>query len=174
MTTADYLINAMFVVLVLRQARERRLDLRSLLVPPGAVALVAHAYLRSIPTAGNDLTLVAALAGAGVILGVVSGLATHVSARDGVAVARLGRLAVVLLIAGIASRMAFAFAVGHGAGPAVRSFSIEHHIGAPAWPVALVLMAVLEVTVRVVVVHVRGLRVSGDRRPRGVLSSVVQ
>jgi hypothetical protein len=85
MTTTDYLINAVFVLIVFRQARERQLDVRSLVVPLVLVAFVAHSYLNAIPTAGNDLVLVAALGGAGLALGIVCGVATHVRAgSDGV------------------------------------------------------------------------------------------
>ncbi len=49
MTITDYLINALFVLVVIRQARERELDLRSLLIPLVLVAFVAHNYLHSIP-----------------------------------------------------------------------------------------------------------------------------
>jgi hypothetical protein len=56
MTTTDYLINAAFVFVVLRQAGERRLDRRSLVVPLAAVYLVAQLYVHSIPTAGNEVT----------------------------------------------------------------------------------------------------------------------
>jgi hypothetical protein len=54
--------------------------------------------------------------------------------------------------------MAFAFAVGHGFEPTVRSFSLVHQIGAAAWPVALVLMALLEVGARIAIVQIRGRR----------------
>jgi hypothetical protein len=56
--------------------------------------------------------------------------------------------------------MVFALAVTHGAEPAVRAFSIAHQIGAAAWPVALVSMALCEVTARLGVVVLRGRRVS--------------
>jgi hypothetical protein len=59
----------------------------------------------------------------------------------------------MLLIAGISSRMVFAFAVSHGVEPTIRAFSITNEIGAAAWPAALVSMAVLEVTARVLIVH---------------------
>jgi hypothetical protein len=164
MTTADYIVNAAFVVLVARQARERRLDLRSLLAPLALVFMVAQRYLHAVPTAGNDLVLIAALAAVGLGLGLVSGFATHVRvSADGDALARVGWLAGILLVAGICARMAFAFAVTHGAEPGVRSFSIDHHIGAAAWPAALVMMAVCEVTARLITVHVRGRRLSGGR-----------
>ena len=157
MRTTDYLINAVFVLIVFRQARERELDRRSVIIPLAIVAYVAHLYVRSIPTAGNDLVLIAALGTVGLALGVASGFATHVRAGvDGLAVARVGWIAGVLLIAGIGSRMVFAFAVSHGARPAVASFSYAHQISAAAWPVALVLMALLEVSTRIAIVQLRG------------------
>ena len=55
MTTTDYLINAVFVLVVLRQARERKVDVRSFLVPMAVVLYVGHMYVHSVPTAGNDL-----------------------------------------------------------------------------------------------------------------------
>ncbi|MEA2637460.1 MAG: hypothetical protein QOE18_517 [Chloroflexota bacterium] len=157
MRTTDYLINAVFVLIVFRQARERELDLRSVIIPLAIVAYVAHLYVHSIPTAGNDLLLVAALGSIGLALGIASGFATHVRAgENGLAVARVGWIAGGLLIAGIGSRMVFAFAVSHGAQHAVASFSYTHQVGAAAWPVALVLMALLEVSTRIAIVGLRG------------------
>jgi hypothetical protein len=157
MTITDYLINAVFVLIVFRQACERELDLRSVIVPLAVVAYVAHLYVHSIPTAGNDLVLIGALGVVGLALGVASGFATHVRpGENGLAVARVGWIAGGLLIAGIGSRMAFAFALAHGARHAVVSFSIAHQVGAAAWPVALVLMAMLEVSTRIAIVQLRG------------------
>src|SRR5207244_11056412 len=79
MTTTDYLINAMFVLVVLRQARERRLTVRGLVAPMLLVLFVAQLYVHSIPSAGNDPVLVGLLATLGLTLGIVSGLTTHVS-----------------------------------------------------------------------------------------------
>jgi hypothetical protein len=79
---------------------------------------------------------------------------------NGDRLARVGWIAGVLLVAGIGSRVAFAFAVGHGLEPVVRSFSVAHQIGAAAWPVALVLMALIEVGARIAVVQVRGRRLA--------------
>ena len=156
MRTTDYIINAVFVLTVLRQARERELDRRSVIIPLAIVAYVAHLYVRSIPTAGNDLLLIGALGTVGLTLGVASGLATRVRAgENGLALARVGWIAGALLIAGIGSRMVFAFAVSHGARHAIASFSIAHQVGAAAWPVALVLMALLEVSTRIAIVQLR-------------------
>lgn len=159
MTTTDYILNAAFLLIVVRQARERRLDLRSIVRPAVLMFFVAQTYLHSLPTAGNDLVLIAGLASVGLALGLVSGFATHVrSGEDGVALARIGWLAGVLLTVGIASRMVFAFAISHGAESTLRSFSIAHQIGAAAWPVALVLMALCEVSARIATVQIRGRR----------------
>src|SRR5438270_6042426 len=157
MTSTDYIINAVFVLIVFRQARERELDRRSVIIPLAIVAYVAHLYVRSIPTAGNDLVLVGALGTVGLVLGVASGFATYVRAgENGLAVARVGWIAGSLLIAGIGSRMVFAFALSHGARHEIASFSYTHQIGAAAWPVALVLMALLEVSTRIGIVQLRG------------------
>lgn len=162
MTPMDYLMNAGFILLVLRQARERELTRRAFVVPLVVVFFVAQQYLHSIPTTGNDLVLIAGLTGLGLGLGTLCGFATHVRAAEGgVAVARVGWIAGILLIAGISSRMVFALAISHGFEPAVAGFSVAHQISAAAWPAALVLMAVSEVVARIVVVEVRGRLATG-------------
>jgi hypothetical protein len=161
MTTSEYLLNAAFVLLVLRQARERELDRRSVIVPLLLMFFVGAQYLRTVPTAGNDLVLITVLAAVGLMLGVAGGLATYVRAgAGGVTLARVGWIAGGLLVLGIGARMAFAFAVGHGFEPAVRSFSAAHQLGATAWPVALVLMALIEVGSRIAVVQIRRRRLA--------------
>jgi hypothetical protein len=171
MTTTDYLVNAAFVLVVLRQARERQLDVRSLVVPMVLVFFVAQRYVHSIPSAGNDLVLVGLLASLGLALGVLCGFATHVRVSDGVALARVGWLAGVLLVAGICARIVFVFAIGHGAEPAIRSFSMAHQIGAAAWPLALVSMALCEVTARLVTVQLRGRSLRGVTPRRSIVSA---
>jgi hypothetical protein len=164
MTLTDYLINGLFVLVVLRQTRERRLDARSVIAPLALVVFVATHYIRSIPTGGGDVALLACLTGIGLTFGVLCGFTTHVRVdHDGVQLAKVGWVAGVLLVAGISCRMIFVFALHHGAGPAIRGFSVAHHVGAAAWPVALVSMALCEVTARIVIVHVRGHRLATVR-----------
>ncbi len=166
MTTMDYLMNGGFILMVLLQARERQLDRRAIVIPLVLVFFVAQQYLHTIPSSGNDLVLISLLASAGVGLGLLSGFATHVrSGSAGFALARVGWIAGALLVFGIGSRLVFAFVVTHGAEPAIRSFSIAHQISATAWPVALVSMAICEVTVRVVTVQLRGRRAQAVARP---------
>lgn len=159
MTTSEYFLNAAFVLLVLRQSRERELDRRSVIIPLTLMFFVGAQYLHTIPTSGHDLVLIVTLALVGLTLGILGGFATQVRAgSNGAALARVGWIAGGLLVVGIGARMAFAFAVGHGLEASVRSFSIAHQIGTAAWPVALVLMALFEVGSRIAVVQVRGRR----------------
>ena len=163
MTTTDYLINLLFVFIVVRQAREREIDRRYFVIPVLLVTWVASMYLHALPTAGNDLLLVAGLASVGITLGTISGFATSIRrSEDGVAFARVGWLAGILLVVGISSRMVFAFALSHGLEPAVRSFSITNHISAAAWPTAMVLMALCEVGARLSIVYLRTNRLTAS------------
>ena len=171
MALTDYLINAIFLFVVLRQARERRLDTRSIVAPMALVVFVATHYVHTIPTGGSDLALVITLTLVGLSLGILCGYATHVrAAADGTRFARVGPVAAALLLAGISARLVFVFALDHGAGPAIRDFSIVHHISAAAWPLALVAMALCEVTARLAIVQVRGQRLA-PRRPAAVTLS---
>jgi hypothetical protein len=110
MNATGYIINAILVLLVLRQIRESRLDLISLVLPVALVAGAAAYYLRAVPAAGNDIALDLTLAATGAALGIGCAMATRMRrGGDGVALARAGGVAAVLWVAGIGSRMAFAF-----------------------------------------------------------------
>jgi hypothetical protein len=166
MTTTDYLINAVFVFVVLRQARERRVNARSFLVPMAVVFFVGRMYVHSLPTAANDLVLVSVLACVGLALGLLGGFATHVRVgADGSALARVGWIAGALLIAGVTSRLVFVYAVHHGAYHAISAFSVANHIGAAAWPAALVSMALVEVSARLMTVALRARRLTASPAP---------
>jgi hypothetical protein len=65
MATTDYLVNLLFVFIVFRQAHERRIDRRYFVIPIVLVLWVGLQYFHSLPTAGNDLLLIAALASVG-------------------------------------------------------------------------------------------------------------
>jgi hypothetical protein len=49
------------------------------LIPLGIVGFVGHNYLHSIPTAGNDLLLIAVLVAVGATLGIAGGFASTAS-----------------------------------------------------------------------------------------------
>jgi hypothetical protein len=160
MSATDYVINAILVLLVLRQIRENRLGLVSLVLPVVLVGAAAAYYLHSVPTAGNDIALDLTLAAVGATLGVACALTTRMRrGADGVALARAGVAAAILWVVGIGARMGFALYSSHGGGPAIARFSIAHDItSSAAWVAALVMMALAEVVARTVTLRVRALR----------------
>jgi hypothetical protein len=160
MNATDYLINAVLVLLVLRQVRETRLSWQILLLPVLIVIGAACYYLRSVPTAGNDLLLEVTLAAVGAALGGLCALFTHLRrGADGTPLSRAGWVAAILWVVGIGARMGFAYAAGHGAAPAIGRFSVGHSItSVDAWVAALFLMALAEVVTRLAVLWVRSRR----------------
>jgi hypothetical protein len=161
-TNSAYLINAILVLLVVRQIREHRLDLRSLAVPVLAVGAAAVLFMHSVPVRGNDVPLELICISAGAVMGGLAGLATYLRrGGDGRVLGRAGWLAAGLWITGVGARMAFVFAATHGAGPAIGRFSFAHQItGAEAWAAALVMMALADVLTRLVVLFLRGRRMT--------------
>jgi hypothetical protein len=162
-----YLINALLILLVLRQIREHPLDLRALAVPVLAVAAAAVMFLHAVPGGGSDIALDLACVSAGAAMGAIGGLATRLRpGADGRPLGRAGVLAAGMWIAGVGARMVFYFAATHGAGPAIAAFSIAHHITGPAaWTAALVMMALADVLTRLAVVYLRGRRLTARATP---------
>src|SRR5258707_11946322 len=72
-----YVINAILVLLVVRQIREHQLDLRALAVPVLAVGAATVMFLHSVPGGGSDIALDLLCLSAGAALGAAGGLATH-------------------------------------------------------------------------------------------------
>ena len=157
-----YVINALLVLLVIRQIREHPLDLRSLAIPVLAVGVAAFFFLHSVPLGGNDIALELACVLTGALMGAIGGFATYLRrGADGRPLGRAGVLAAGMWVAGVGGRMAFVFAATHGAGPAIGRFSIAHHItGQGAWVAALVMMALADVLTRLAVVWLRGRRLA--------------
>ncbi|HLN67347.1 MAG TPA: hypothetical protein VK280_08740 [Streptosporangiaceae bacterium] len=157
-----YVINALLILMVIRQIREHRLDLRSLSVPLLAVGAAAVLFLHSVPLGGNDVALELACVLAGAVMGAVGGLATHLRrGADRRPLGRAGWLAAGMWIGGVGARLAFAVADGHGAGPAITSFSVANHITGPAaWIAALIMMALADVLTRLVIIYLRGRRLA--------------
>jgi hypothetical protein len=162
-----YLINALLVLLVIRQIREHQLDLRALAVPVLAVGAAAVMFLHAVPRGGSDLELDLLCLSAGAAMGTIGGLATRLRAgADGRPLGRAGALAAGMWIAGVGARMVFYFAATHGAGPAIAAFSIAHHITGPAaWTTALVMMALADVLTRLAVVWIRGRQLTATSTP---------
>lgn len=157
MTFTDYAISAVLVLLVVPQVRGMRITLQSLLLPLAAVIAVAFYYLKSVPTAGHDVTLDVILVVVGAVLGVLTGLATRVSRdAEGRPYSKAGAVAAILWIAGMAARTAFVYWADHAGSHTIASFSESHMItGSDAWTAALVLMALAQVLTRLVVIRVK-------------------
>jgi hypothetical protein len=160
-----YLINAILILLVIRQIREHPLDARSMAAPVLAVGCAAVMFLHSVPAGGSDLVLAAACVLAGAVMGGLGGAATRLRlAADGRALGRAGLVAASMWVGGVGARLAFAVAASNGAGPAIARFSIAHHItGSAAWVAALVMMALADVLTRLVVIYWRGRRLTTGR-----------
>jgi hypothetical protein len=163
MTFSDYLIDSTLVLLVLLQIRERRLTTRSLVRPLVIVAIAAANYLHGIPTAGNDLVLVAVLASVGAVIGLASGQTVHMRlGRAGEVLARAGWASAVLWVLGMGSRFGFALWSSHGGWPTIAHFSSANSItSGEAWTVALLAMAVCEVCGRTLVLAFRRQQLTG-------------
>ncbi len=157
MTTTDYVIAAVLILLVVPQIRGTRLTLRNLVLPVVLVAAAAAYYLKGVPTQGNDVLLDVVCVAAGALLGAGCGLFTRFAKDgEGFLVAKAGLAAAVLWIAGMAARTGFEYSATHGGAHAIADFSRGHSItGADAWTAALLLMALAQVLVRLVTIRVR-------------------
>jgi len=160
-----YLINAILILMVIRQIREHPLDARSLMGPVLAVGCAAVLFLHSVPAGGGDLVLEAACMLAGAVMGGLGGLAARLRlGADGRPLGRAGVVAASMWAGGVGARLAFAVAASNGAGPAIAAFSVAHHItGSAAWVAALVMMALADVATRLVVIYWRGRRLTAGR-----------
>ena len=134
-----YLINALLILLVVRQIREHQLDARALAVPVLAVAAAAVMFLHAVPAGGSDIALDLLCVSAGAAMGATGGLATRLRpGAGGRPLGRAGVLAASMSIAGVGARMVFYFAATHGAGrpsppSASRTTSPARPPGPPRW-----------------------------------------
>ena len=171
MSFTDWLVNIALVALVLRQIRWNVVDKRFVVLPLGLVGWAASSYLKALPTAGNDLVLIAVFIAVGITFGGLSALTSSVKTENGRAFVRARGIAVVLWIAGIGSRIAFVLFTEHGGASTIAHFSAAHHITTgDAWIDGLVLMALAEVITRVGVLVFRAYRaLEADRAKPGAM-----
>jgi hypothetical protein len=147
MSTTDYIIDSLLVLLVLLQIKERKLTTNTLVRPLVIVGVAVLSYLHGIPTAGNDLVLVAVLALLGALIGIASGRTVRMRlGPNGEVLARSGWASAFFWVLGMGSRFAFIIWITHGGAATIGQFSAQHSItGQEAWTVALLAMAVFEV-----------------------------
>ena len=172
MTFTDWLVDIVLIALVLRQVRESRMTVITLLLPIGIVLWAGHEYLHGLPTRGHDLVLVGALTVLGGLLGTAAGLLTRVRrAAAGEVLVRAGVTAAVLWVVGVGSRLAFQVWSTHGGEPTLARFSLVHSLDFAGWTTAIVLMALTEVLARTLVVGIRGAVARRRDVPAGVYAS---
>ncbi len=164
MTTSDYIIDSLLVLLVLLQIKEKPLTTKSLIRPLVIIGVAVMNYLHGIPTAGNDLVLVAALATLGSLIGITSAYTLKMRVGDGGEVlARAGWVSAFFWVLGMGSRFAFIFWITHGGAGTITHFSAQHSITSQeAWTVALLAMAVFEVVGRTLFVALRRTQLQGS------------
>jgi hypothetical protein len=167
MTTTDYILDSALVLLVLLQIKERPLSTKTLLRPLVIVAIAVANYLHGIPTAGNDLVLVAVLAIVGGLIGVASGQTMRMRlSADGDVAASTGWVSGFFWVLGMGSRFAFIYWITHSGAHTIGQFSSQHSITtAEAWTVALLAMAVFEVCGRTAVQALRRQSLRGRAAP---------
>ena len=157
MTPTDYAIDWALILVVLIQLRERKLTVTSMIRPFAIAGIAVAIYLRGIPTAGNDLLLLALAAATGLLIGAASGQTVLMrTVPGGELLARSGWASATFWILGMGSRFAFLIWISHGGAAPVARFSAEHAITSKeAWTVALLAMAVAEVSGRALVQALR-------------------
>ena len=166
MTTSDWILDSVLILVVLRQIRWSRIDLTTVLLPLGIVAFVAHKYLSPIPTSGNDLLVIAAFAALGTVLGITGGLTTHLRVDQGKVSVRAGFVAASLWILSMGGRLAFVLWTEHGGGRTLMRFSEQHQItSVQTWVSALILMVLCEVATRVGTIVIRAHLAKRTTRP---------
>lgn len=157
MSLAQYALNAGLLVFVLASnLGTRLLTVRRLAMPLVLVVVAGFAFLRDVPTLGNDPILELAGLGCGIALGLLAGGLVAVRHRDGHLVTVAGTTYAALWTVVVGGRVLFAYGADHWFTAQIGRFSYEHQItGANAWTAAFVLMALAMVTTRVVVTAVR-------------------
>jgi hypothetical protein len=154
----DWIIDIALVLVVFRQLREERLTIRTILLPLVIMGWAASNYLHGVPTAGNDVLLIAVFTVVGIAFGLFGGLLTRVRHSAGNVYIKATAGAAALWVISMGFRMVFEIWASHSSGAAhIASFSAAHDItSGQAWVVALILMAFAEVIVRLGTIIVRG------------------
>ncbi|MEV7419594.1 hypothetical protein [Streptomyces sp. NPDC089919] len=160
MDTTTWITDIALILIVFRQLREGPLEPKTYLLPLGIVAYVGSQYLHEIPTAGNDLLLVAVFMGIGAALGIAGGIYTRMRRAGGHLLIKAGAVSASLWVLGMGARLGFQLWVDHGGAATLTRFSADHRItSSQAWVAALVLMALTEVVSRLATIYVRSRQV---------------
>lgn len=164
MTNAELLLNIGVLVFVLVSGLgTRALTRRRFRLPIVLMVIVGIIFLRSVPTAGNDVGLEVILGLVGVGLGTVAGCIMEVNrdSADGSLVTKAAAGYAGLWIAVIGGRIFFAYGSEHLFPAQIATFSRQHAItGSSAWTAAFVIMALSMVAARVAVTGFKAARIA--------------
>ena len=167
MSVTDYVVDILLILVIFRAVRPHRLTPRAALLPLVLLIVAGVIYLRPVTLRGNDLALILILAAAGIVLGVISGLADRIWRDEHQQLmSRAVAISVIVWVIGMGFRFGFAYYAYHGGGPAVARFSVRHDLsGANIWTIALVLMAFGQVLARLAVLQIRRARAISHPAP---------
>lgn len=159
MNALDYILDAVLVATIFLQFRGRRLTARNLLLPVAIVVYFLIAYLKGVPTAGNDLYLIGGGVALGLIFGVGAGAFTRVYPGEKGIYAKAGLLAATFWTVGVVLRTAFSLYASDGGASADRTIGRVMHswniTSSSAIVACLLLMVMVEVGSRQLIVGTR-------------------
>src|ERR1700722_11412781 len=162
MNVIDYILDAVLLATIFLQFRGRRLTVRYLVLPIAIVVYFLFAYLKGVPTAGNDLYLIAGGVALGLIFGVGAGAFTRVYPGEKGIYAKAGLLAAAFWTIGVVLRTAFSLYASEGGASADRTIGRVmrswHVTSSNAIVACLLLMVLVEVGSRQLIVGGRYLR----------------
>jgi hypothetical protein len=165
----DYILDAVLLATVFFQLRGRRLNLRNLALPVVIVVYFLFAYLKGVPTAGNDLHLVLGGVVLGLVFGVGAGVFTRVYSGEEGIYAKAGLLAASFWTVGVVGRTAFSLYAsdgGPGADRTIGKLMHSHDITTSKAIVAcLLLMVLVEVGSRQLIIAGRYLKLRNQSLP---------
>src|SRR3954452_16862115 len=109
MSTTDYIVDILLIVVIFRQLRPSEVSVRTAILPVAIMVWAGLHYLHGFKVAGNDVTLMVLLTASGIALATLSGITTQVwQISSGEVLARVGAAAVVFWAVGMGFRFAFA------------------------------------------------------------------
>jgi hypothetical protein len=158
-STSQYILFiGLFAFILATQVGRRQPNVQRLIIPLVIVGVFGFKYLKSIPSGGTALFLIAA----GIALGIAFGALalTMIRVEKDPQTARLVTIAglsyVVLWTVALVARLGFAFGSTHWFKSDLASFSIQHHVPSDTYATAFVLWVSLMILIRTIGVMVRG------------------
>jgi hypothetical protein len=161
LSTSQYILFiGLFVFIVATQVGRRQPNAQRLIIPLVIVGVFGFKYLKSFPSGGTPLLLVAG----GITLGVLFGLLSLALIRvekdpeTGRLVTIAGLAYVALWTVALIARLGFAFGSTHWFKSDLASFSRQHHVPSDTYATAFVLWVGLMILIRTIGVTARGVR----------------